>query len=341
MLYTHHLLLRHAVTYRSSLISAVASTCLRQHHFAFYSTATPTQLNSTDNHLFLQRSGTRGPAQMSSRRMWTEEEDKKLEQLYKEHGPRYTFFKSLMPHRTVNAISSRCNTLFRQQKTKKGPWLKEELDALEDLTKLSSSNIASIDWHAIQRQLPYPREVNLIKLTWYHSLNPQWNKGRWSTEETNRFVQLVQQVGTDDWCQVSDLLQTRSPRQCLEKYRYQMEPRLKGRFTAQEDQAILAAVAKHGASDFLTIKQAINSQRTPRQISHHYRYSLDPAVDRSPWSEDERRQMYDLVQELGRDMVKIKERMNSRRHTKDMWNQYALIKLRYKSASNNKNTTPI
>jgi hypothetical protein len=182
------------------------------------------------------------------------------------------------------------------------------------------------DWHTIQQQLPYSRTLFSIKQTWYHTLNPQWNRGRWTKEDTSKLEQLVEQFGTDDWCLISEHMRTRSPRQCLEKYRYQIEPGHKGQYTPEESAAIKAAVDKYGSRDFKVIKRAINSQRTSRQISQHYRYALDPNFDRSPWTTQEKLEVYRLVQTHGKDMVKVKEAMKSRRQIRDMWNQYNNVK---------------
>ncbi|KAI8333959.1 hypothetical protein BC941DRAFT_108626 [Chlamydoabsidia padenii] len=271
------------------------------------------------------RSGTRVTPAKYSRRLWTAEEDAKLTQLYNSNGPRYTFLANQLGDRSIGAVYQRCLRLFpelKNEKYKLGPWEKDELEALRRLTKTTET----INWSVVQLQLPQLRKLTHIKHTWYHSLNPQWKHGRWSQQETDRFQALVSQLGVHDWCHVSDLLGTRSPRQCLEKYRYQMSPTLKGRFTEQEDKDILLAVEKYGKNNFKAIKEAIKSPRTARQISTHYRYALDPAFDRSPWSFAEMEQVYQLMVEFGQDSVKVKEKMNSHRHIRDIWNHYCTVK---------------
>ncbi|ORZ18807.1 hypothetical protein BCR42DRAFT_411621 [Absidia repens] len=179
-----------------------------------------------------------------------------------------------------------------------------------------------IDWRSIQQRLPYPRELHSIKMAWYHSLNPKWQRGRWTVEETNTLHRLVQQVGINDWQHVSTLLGTRSPRQCLEKYRHQIAFTQKGRFTPKETAELLAAVNTYGAKDFLHIQQVMSSTRTPRQLSKYYRYALDPAFDRSTWTMEEKRDVYRLTLKFNRDMLKVREHMNSKRRISDMWNHF-------------------
>ncbi|CAO3598115.1 unnamed protein product [Absidia cylindrospora] len=264
-----------------------------------------------------------------TRRLWTEEEDERLKNLYTLYGPRYTFISQQLPGRSVATVFRRCKYFFDPIfETTVGKWQKEELTALRTLVEeaIGSSNHpqvdAMIDWHTIQRRLPHPRELHIIKMTWYHTLNPKLKHGRWTAEETNTLQRLVQQVGINDWKQVSTLLRTRSPRQCLEKYRHQVAHVQKGRFSPKEAADLMAAVNTYGAGDFLLIKRVMSSSRTPRQLSKYYRYALDPAYDRSPWTMTEKREVYNLTLKFDRDMTKVREHMNSRRRIHDMWNHF-------------------
>ncbi|SAL96207.1 hypothetical protein [Absidia glauca] len=273
----------------------------------------------------MQRRGTRLNSAKYSRRIWTEEEDELLRSLFETQGPRYSFIASQFPERTVATVYNRCKLLSLNNKgaLNYGPWGKDELEALRKLTD-GMTNESHIPWEEIQRRLPQSRPLSLIKQTWYHSINPKWNHGLWAAEETERLKRLIDNLGTNDWCTISDLHGTRSPRQCLEKYRYQMAPRQKGRFTPAEDNAILMAVEKYGDKDFKIIKEVLQSERTPRQISQHYRYALDPAYNRAPWSEMEKDTLYRLILKHGNDMIKIREIMGGNRHPKDMYNKYKL-----------------
>ncbi|KAI8099050.1 uncharacterized protein BX664DRAFT_320263 [Halteromyces radiatus] len=275
---------------------------------------------ATSKNPIFPRRGTRSPEQISSRRLWTEEDTKLLQQLLDIHGPKYTEIAKHFPHRSTSTIFNRCKLLF-DETYKTGPWTKEELDALRKLSEEAKTNNGDIDWRFIQLKLPYYRSLSHIKHTWYFSINPDLNHGRWTTEETDRLMKLIATYGISDWDKIAERLGTRSSRQCLEKYRHQIGPVTKGRFTPQEDMAIMKAVEKLGDGDFIAIKAEINSTRTPRNLSQRYRYALDPAYDRSPWSEEEERQVYELANKFN-SMMKVKEVMNSKRHVKDMWNKY-------------------
>jgi Myb-like DNA-binding domain len=94
-----------------------------------------------------------------------------------------------------------------------------------------------------------------------------------------------------------------------------------GRYTPLEDAKILTAVQKFGDQNWLKIKEVTGIHRTTRNIFAHYKYYLDPSIDRSPWSEEETKELVTLFEKHGR-MVDVKEIMCSRRSLKHMWSHY-------------------
>ncbi|KAF7729418.1 Myblike DNAbinding domain-containing protein [Apophysomyces ossiformis] len=253
-----------------------------------------------------------------NRRSWTPEEEKMLLELVEELGPRWSKISQFFDQRAPGSLHNH----YMQMKDKqlyRGPWDKEELDMLKELVK----DPKTTDWFSVQQQLPRRRPINILKLTWKHSLDPKLNHGKWSEDELRSLKELVAIYGPDDnWVAIAASLGTRTPRQCLERWRWQENAGIKGRYTEAEDKAILWAVKKFGDSNFAAIKRAINSPRTPRHISQHYHYSLNPNTDRSPWTDEEREIVYQTCLECNRNMKLAKEKLNSRRNCKDMWNQF-------------------
>ena len=97
-----------------------------------------------------------------------------------------------------------------------------------------------------------------------------------------------------------------------------------GRYTPDEDEAILKAVAKYG-ENFAAVKAAIKSERTARHISQHYHYMLSKTTDRSAWTEEEEIQVYNMARKYNHDMKRVKQELNSKRSPKDLWNHYYKI----------------
>ncbi|ORX44019.1 hypothetical protein DM01DRAFT_1340575 [Hesseltinella vesiculosa] len=272
-----------------------------------------------------------------SRIQWTQEDTDLLLKAYKEHGPAYSYItKTYFPTRPVVTIFNRCKLLF-DNSLYRGPFEQDEISKLTELTKgIIDEN--QIDWVAIQQQMPKPRPLPLLRNHWFHSINPRFNRGRWTDEEKLKFDKIMDTVGgSGNWEQISALMGSRTPRQCLERFRWQLVPTVKGTFSKHEDELMLKVIAHLGDKDFLKIKQAMNSPRSARHLSQHYRYKLDPQYDRSPWTQSEEDRLVSLYHELG-DMTKVRNTMASKRHPKDMWNRYHCATLRQRSAKRRKAT---
>lgn len=260
-----------------------------------------------------------------TRRVWTDEESKKLLELVAEKGKRWTFLqKHYFPDRPYAVLANRYRML-TDKESYHGPWTDEERERLRQLTKGHTSE-ATIDWDKLRDEMPRPRPIVQLQLTWRHSINPAIRHGRWTEPEIQKLDQLVAQYGTDDWVAVAQGVQSRTPRQCLERWKWQQDKSLKkGRYTAAEDKAILDAVAKYG-ENFAAVKAAIKSERTARHISQHYHYMLSKTTDRSPWTPEEEMQVYDLATKYNHDMKRVKEELKSGRAAKDLWNHYYKVK---------------
>ncbi|RCH78075.1 hypothetical protein CU098_006650, partial [Rhizopus stolonifer] len=154
-----------------------------------------------------------------------------------------------------------------------------------------------------------------------YSLDPTIKHGRWTEEENKKLVELVMMYGEDRMDKVAEGMGTRSRRQCLERWRWQMPDVKKGHFSPEEDALILEAVKIYG-TNFAVIQKVTGIPRKPRHISQHYQNKLDPSIDRSPWTPEEEAKLYQVCMENGRNMVKTKQMLDSKRSIRDMWNHF-------------------
>ncbi|KAI7855198.1 hypothetical protein BDC45DRAFT_568535 [Circinella umbellata] len=254
-----------------------------------------------------------------TRRLWSNEESDRLVKLVETMGPKWSQISQALD-RPPSVVYNRYKFLTDTAEFH-GPWTKEELESLREATK-GQTNIDHIDWEKVRLQLPRLRPIPIIRLTYKHSVDPKIRHGRWSKEEVERLQKLVKLYGTDNFELIAAGMGTRTKRQTLERWRWQQAAGLKkGRYTAEEDAAIIKAVEEHGVN-FAKVKKAIGSERTARNISQHYRYALCPSTDRSPWSAEEENRMYDLCTQNDHDMSKVKAIMKTKRSPKDMWNHY-------------------
>ncbi|KAI9249593.1 hypothetical protein EDC94DRAFT_663928 [Helicostylum pulchrum] len=221
--------------------------------------------------------------------LWLEEEDEKLLRLVNEHGKRWTFISKYFIDRPASTLMNRYSLL--KDEKGRGPWTEEELKVLREVSKGKSPE--EIDnWEEIQKALPIPRPMFLIKQKYIYSLNPATKFGRWSQEESEKLQHLITRYGEDNLDKVATLMGSRTRRQCLERWRWQMASIKKGRFSPDEDAKILKAVAQYG-ENFAVVAKVIGSDRTARHISQHYRNILAPNIDRSPWTLEEQRKLYE------------------------------------------------
>lgn len=80
----------------------------------------------------------------------------------------------------------------------------------------------------------------------YHTM-PAHKRGPWSQTEDHYLLQLVQTQGAHNWVRISSLIQTRSPKQCRERYHQNLKPNLNhDPITPEEGVLIEQMVAEMG-----------------------------------------------------------------------------------------------
>jgi hypothetical protein len=258
---------------------------------------------------------------LRSRCPWTEEEDEKLMRLIETKGKAWTAISYEFVNRSPSVVMNRYALLTDEYA--RGAWQKDELEALK---KAGQGRIFLdiLDWHEIQRQLPRPRPLFMIRQTYKHTVDPRIKHGRWTKEESDKLRHFMALYGDQGMERVAEFMGSRTPRQCLERWRWQMADVKKGRFSAEEDALITAAVKKYG-ENFAVICKVTGIQRTPRHLSQHYHTFLAPNLDKSQWTREEEEQLYKVCMENNRNMTKTKEILKSNRAIRDMWNHFNKI----------------
>ncbi|KAF2842588.1 hypothetical protein M501DRAFT_919977, partial [Patellaria atrata CBS 101060] len=76
---------------------------------------------------------------------------------------------------------------------------------------------------------------------------PHHRRGPWSHSEDQYLLQLVQQSGANNWVRISHMIQSRSPKQCRERYHQNLKPTLShDPITPEEGERIERLVAEMG-----------------------------------------------------------------------------------------------
>ncbi|KAJ6253779.1 myb protein-related [Anaeramoeba flamelloides] len=82
---------------------------------------------------------------------------------------------------------------------------------------------------------------------WSKVLNPKLKKGKWSEEEDQRLVKMVEKYGSSNWSKVASHIKNRSSKQCRERWKNQLDPTIKkGPWSKEEDQILTDLFQKLG-----------------------------------------------------------------------------------------------
>ena len=116
---------------------------------------------------------------------------------------------------------------------------------------------------------------------------------------------------------IHSILKVKSrPIQKSKAKRYSINGRLQARnWSKNEDNRLIAAIHKYGLTNVNWQKVAnfVGNNRTPSQSSQRWYRSLDPKIDRSPWTEQENKLLFQLVEIHGDKAWKIvAEKMGTR-----------------------------
>jgi hypothetical protein len=151
----------------------------------------------------------------------------------------------------------------------------------------------------------------------------------WTDEENQLLTSLVAGQQQPDWRAFASFFPTKTSHQLLDRWLKVLDPNLvKGNWTAEEDQKILAWVRTHGTNSWAQLALGLPG-RIGKQVRERYHNSLDPAVNKSDWSPAEDNVLVQMHGQLGNKWSKIAEVLPGRTDNaiKNRWN--ATLKKRF------------
>ncbi|KAL4994638.1 hypothetical protein BDV10DRAFT_203630 [Aspergillus recurvatus] len=145
-------------------------------------------------------------------------------------------------------------------------------------------------------------------------------------EEVKHQVQLGGHQGTRNWSAIAEKLPGRSNKDCRKRWTKISLSSRKGTWSGAEDHLLRKAVAKFGFQ-WTKVAEMVGS-RHPDQCAKRWHHSLDPNVNRGPWTPEEDSSLLDAVQRIGRDWKEIGQELFPDRSTTDIKNRYVILSRR-------------
>lgn len=144
----------------------------------------------------------------------------------------------------------------------------------------------------------------------------------WSQEEDDLLTRLAQSSTAVSWSAIVKYFPTKTAPQLAGRWEKVLNPRLvKGSWTREEDEAIVAFVRENGDKDWSKIAATLTG-RTGKQCRERFRNHLDPTLLKTAWTAEEDQLLIDLHRQYGNSWTKIATFFNGRTDNciKNRWN---------------------
>lgn len=100
------------------------------------------------------------------------------------------------------------------------------------------------------------------------TLDPTLRRGPWTPDEDERVKQAVAVCG-HVWVDVATYVEGRNNEQCRDRYQEYLNPAVaKGKWTEEQDAALLKAVEQVGMGKWKEVSQVLNVGRTDNMVRH-------------------------------------------------------------------------
>ncbi|CAH8360711.1 unnamed protein product [Eruca vesicaria subsp. sativa] len=112
-------------------------------------------------------------------------------------------------------------------------------------------------------------------------------KGQWTAEEDEVLCKAVERFQGKNWKKIAECFKDRTDVQCLHRWQKVLNPELvKGPWSKEEDDTIIALVEKYGPTKWSTISQQLPG-RIGKQCRERWHNHLNPGINKNAWTQEE------------------------------------------------------
>ncbi|KAF8088150.1 hypothetical protein N665_0550s0009 [Sinapis alba] len=112
-------------------------------------------------------------------------------------------------------------------------------------------------------------------------------KGQWTPEEDEVLCKAVERFQGKNWKKIAECVKDRTDVQCLHRWQKVLNPELvKGPWSKEEDDTIIALVEKYGPKKWSSISQHLPG-RIGKQCRERWHNHLNPGINKNAWTQEE------------------------------------------------------